>query len=92
MSKFANLIASIKAAIKTNGAQGITGQILQNKLLEMVSELGAGFTFGGVITPESSFDSATYGDVNVVVLASVAGSYPTFGGFTLQPGQVALFS
>lgn len=92
MSKFANLIASIKAAIKTNGAQGITGQILQNKLLEMVSELGAGFTFGGVITPESSFDSATYGDVNVVFLASVAGSYPTFGGFTLQPGQVALFS
>lgn len=92
MSKFANLIASIKAAIKTNGAQGITGQILQNKLLEMVEELGAGFTFGGVITPESSFDSATYGDVNVVFLASVAGSYPTFGGFTLQPGQVALFS
>ena len=92
MSKFANLIASIKAAIKTNGTQGITGQILQNKLLEMVEELGAGFTFGGVITPESSFDSATYGDVNVVFLASVAGSYPTFGGFTLQPGQVALFS
>lgn len=92
MSKFANLIASIKAAIKTNGTQAITGQILQNKLLEMVSELGAGFQFGGVITPESTFDSATFGDVNVVFLACTQGSYPTFGGFTLLPGQVALFS
>ena len=92
MSKFANLIASVKAAIKTNGTQAITGQILQNKLVEMIQELGAGFQFGGVINTESTFDSAKYGDVNVAFIACTAGSYPTFGGFTLLPGQVAVFS
>lgn len=91
MAKYAKLKAAITAAIKTNGTQAITGQILQNKLLEMVGSLGAGYQFGGVITPESSFDSATFGDTNVVFLASVGGSYPTFGGFTLESGQVALF-
>ena len=91
MAKYVNLKAAIASAIKTNGTQAITGQILQNKLLEMVGSLGAGYQFGGVITPESSFDSATFGDTNVVFLASVGGSYPTFGGFTLESGQVALF-
>ena len=92
MAKYANLKAAIAAAIKTNGTQAITGQILQNKLLEMVGSLGAGYQFGGVITPESTFDSATFSDTNVVFLASVGGTYPTFGpNFTLEPGQVALF-
>lgn len=95
MSKYQNLIASIAAAIKTNGTQAITGQILQNKLLEMVSELGAGFQFGGVVTPEDSFDTAKYGDTRVVFLACSGGRYNSFGpgsGFTLEPGQVAIFA
>lgn len=95
MSKYETLIAHIAAAIKTNGTQAITGQILQNKLLEMVSELGAGFQFGGVITPDDTFNSAKYGDTKVVFLACTGGRYNTFGpgsGFTLEPGQVAIFS
>ena len=95
MSKYQNLIASIVAAIKTNGSQAITGQILQNKLLEMVSALGAGFQFGGVVTPEDSFDTAKFGDTRVVFLACSGGRYNSFGpgsGFTLEPGQVAIFA
>ncbi len=92
MAKYSNLIAAIKAAIRTNGAQGITAAIHQGILLQVVQKLGAAYQFGGVITPTDTFDSTTFSDVNVVFLACTQGTYSSsFGGFTLQPGQVALF-
>lgn len=90
MAKYANLKAAIAAAIKTNGTQAITGQVLQNQLLAMVDKLGAGFQFGGIVTPESSFPS-DYADVKVAFLGCTVGTYTNYGGFTLLSGQVALF-
>lgn len=90
MAKYANLIAAIKAAIKTNGTQAITGQVLQNQLTAMVSKLGAAYQFGGLVQPADAFP-ADYSDVNVAFLACTQGKYPAFGNFSLRSGEVALF-
>lgn len=90
MAKYANLIAAIKAAIKTNGTQAITGQVLQNQLTAMVSKLGAAYQFGGLVQPTDAFP-ADYADVNVAFLACTQGKYPAFGNFSLRSGEVALF-
>lgn len=44
MANYENLIASIKGAIKSNNTQAITGQVLQDTLLDMVSKLGEGLS------------------------------------------------
>lgn len=90
MAKYQTLVAAIEAAIKTNGTQAITGQVLQTQLKNMVSKLGAAYQFGGVVQPTDSFPS-DYADAKVAFLACNAGQYPNFGGFSLLSGEVALF-
>lgn len=89
MANYSNLIASIDASIKTNGSQAITGQILQNKLHEMVQSLGKHYQFGGLVSPNSTF---TAGDENVFFIASTPGKYTNFGGYTVLSGQIAFLS
>lgn len=92
MAKYNNLIAAIKAAIRTNGSQAITAAIHQDILLQVVAKLGAAYQVGGVVVPTDIFDSATFGDVNIIYVACTPGRYhASFGGFSLLPGQVALF-
>ena len=92
MAKYNNLIAAIKAAIRTNGSQAITAAIHQGILLQVVGKLGAAYQVGGVVVPTDIFDSATFGDVNIIYVACTPGRYhASFGGFSLLPGQVALF-
>lgn len=92
MAQYNNLIADIKAAIRTNGTQAITAAIHQGILLQVVGKLGAAYQMGGVVVPTDIFDSATFGDVNIVYVACTPGRYhASFGGFSLLPGQVALF-
>lgn len=92
MAKYNNLIAAIKAAIRTNGTQAITAAIHQDILLQVVGKLGAAYQVGGVVVPTDVFDSATFGDVNIIYVACTPGRYhASFGGFSLLPGQVALF-
>lgn len=92
MAKYNNLIAAIKAAIRTNGSQAITAAIHQGVLLQVVGKLGAAYQVGGVVVPTDIFDSATFGDVNIIYVACTPGRYhASFGGFSLLPGQVALF-
>lgn len=92
MAQYNNLIAAIKAAIRPNGTQAITAAIHQDILLQVVGKLGAAYQVGGVIVPTDIFDSATYGDVNIIYVACTPGRYhASFGGFSLLPGQVALF-
>lgn len=92
MAKYNNLIAAIKAAIRTNGSQAITAAIHQGILLQVVGKLGAAYQVGGVVVPTDVFDSATLGDVNIIYVACTPGRYhASFGGFSLLPGQVALF-
>lgn len=91
MAKYNTLTAAIKAAIRTNGVQAITGASLQTQLVNMVAELGAGYQFGGVVAPADSFDSDAFGDTRVAFLACTAGTYAAYGNFTLAAGQVAMF-
>ena len=92
MAQYNNLIAAIKAAIRPNGTQAITAAIHQDILVQVVAKLGAAYQVGGVVVPTDIFDSATFGDVNIIYVASTPGRYhASFGGFSLLPGQVALF-
>ena len=82
MANFATLKAAIDAAIKTNGAQEITGAVLNTILNSCVTELGKGYVFGGIVSPSDSFDSTTYGDVNVFFLGYTPGTYTNYGGIS----------
>lgn len=82
MAKYATLKAAVQAAIKTNGAQQITGQVLQTQLVNMITSLGKYFqSFGGLATPAGSFSA---GDESVTFLAVEAGTYTNFGGAVLD--------
>ena len=51
------LIENIESQIKLNGVGSITGQVLQNVLLDMIAELSsAGSAFGGLVTPEGTYN------------------------------------
>ena len=92
MAQYNNLIAAIKTAIRPNGTQAIKAAIHQDILVQVVAKLGAAYQVGGVVVPTDIFDSATFGDVNIIYVASTPGRYhASFGGFSLLPGQVALF-
>ena len=41
MGNYEQLKQAVSSVIKTNGTQAITGQVLQNTLLNMISTLGA---------------------------------------------------
>lgn len=83
MANYSNLKAAIAAAIKQNGNQEITGQVLQDVLTSMVSVIGANYTFAGVATPATNPGTP---DQNVVYLASKGGTYTNFGGIELPAG------
>ena len=83
MANYSQLKAAIADAIKTNGTQAITGQVLQNVLNSIVSVIGANYTFAGVATPSTNPGTP---DQNVVYLASQAGTYTNFGGIKLSAG------
>ena len=87
MANFATLKAAIAAAIKQNGNNEITGNLLQQQLLAMVNSLGANYQFSGVATP--STDPGTP-DQNVFYVASTAGTYSNFGGIVLNDGEIAI--
>ena len=89
MAKYANLIAAVEAAIKTNGTQAITGQVLQTQLKNMISKLGSAYQFGGLVQPTDAFSFDI--DAKIAFLACTQGRYPAFGNFSLRSGEVALF-
>lgn len=89
MANYDNLIASIKDAIKNNNKQAITGQVLQDAMLEMVSQLGKNYAFGGLVKPSTNPGTLT---VNTFYIATAAGTYSNFGGAVLSDGELAFIS
>ena len=87
MAKYSNTKAKINEKITTNGAQAITGNILNDVLQAMVDSLGADYQFGGLVQPGSTF---TAGEQPVVFLATTPGTYTNFGGLVVADGEVAL--
>lgn len=87
MASYANLKAAIQQVIRTNGNQEITGSLLQQSLLAMISALGDGYQFIGIATPETNPGTP---DQQVFYIGS-AGTYPNFGPAVIPDGNLAVF-
>lgn len=83
MSNYRQLKTEIEGAITNNGQGEITGLVLQNVLKSIVDNVGYGYTFVGVATPETV---PLETDSRVFYIASQSGTYTSFGGLTVQDG------
>lgn len=88
MAVYQNLIDSINAVITDNHNNEITGATLRNLLKSMVSVMGANATYGGVAHIE---DNPQTPDGAVIYIASDVGTYPNFGGLTVDTDELAVF-
>lgn len=88
MANWSDLKAAVAKVIKTNGRQEITGQILQNTLNSIISNVGKDCSFAGIATPTTNPGAP---DGNVFYLASENGTYSNFNGITLS-NEVSIFS
>lgn len=84
---YKNLKDAITAIINENGAQEITGQIMQDTLLSIVSKLGSNKTFAGVARPTTVPDTT---DANIFYIAGENGTYVNFGGAKVE-NEAAVF-
>lgn len=88
MGNYEELKQAVSDVIKTNGNQEITGAILQNALLTIISTFGNNAAFAGIATPETNPGTP---DKNVFYIASSDGIYSNFNGITLK-GEVVILS
>ena len=88
MGNYEELKQAISDVIKTNGNQEITGAILQNALLSIISTVGGKATFAGIATPTTNPGTP---DQNVFYIASEDGIYSNFGNVVLE-NEVAIFT
>jgi hypothetical protein len=88
MGNYEQLKQAVTAVVKSNGNQEITGNILQNTLLTIISTVGSGATFAGIATPTTNPGKP---DQNVFYIASEDGIYSNFGNIVLE-NEVAIFT
>jgi hypothetical protein len=88
MGNYEQLKQAIADVVKSNGNQEITGQILQNALLTIISTVGSGATFAGIATPTTNPGTP---EQNVFYIASEDGIYSNFGNVVLE-NEVAIFT
>ena len=88
MGNYEQLKQAVSDVIKTNGNQEITGEIMQNTLLSIISTVGSNATFAGIATPTTNPGTT---DQNVFYIASEPGIYANFGNVKLID-QVLIFS
>lgn len=86
MGNYEELKAAVSSVIKTNGNQEITGQVLQNTLTTLISQVGANATFAGIATPDTVPGTP---DQNVFYIAGQSGVYANFGGYEVIKNAVA---
>lgn len=89
MANFENLKTQIQAVIRENGNNEITGVILQQALIAMISSLGNGYLFKGTAAPT---DNPGTPDQNVIYLTATAGTYTNFGGLTVDAGKLTILA
>lgn len=88
MGDYEQLKQAVADVIKTNGNQEITGAIMQDTLLSIISTVGSNATFAGIATPTTNPGTP---DQNVFYIASEPGIYANFGNVKLID-QVLIFS
>lgn len=87
MGNWSDLKKAVAQVIKQNGNQEITGQILQNTLNTIISNVGQHATFVDIATPSTNPGTP---DGNVFYIASQAGTYANFGGISLDGQDVCI--
>lgn len=88
MGNYEELKAAVASVIKTNGNQEITGQVLQNTLTTLISQVGANATFAGIATPNTVPGTP---DQNVFYIAGERGVYSNFNGYEIT-NEAVVFS
>lgn len=88
MGNYEQLKQAVSNVIKSNGNQEITGAIMQNALLTIISTVGDNATFAGIATPTTNPGTP---DQNVFYIASEPGVYSNFGGVELTD-QLIIFT
>lgn len=89
MGNYEELKQAVADVIKSNGNQEITGEILQNALLTIISTIGDNSTFAGVAKTDTNPGTP---DQNVFYLATKAGIYANFGGIEIAEGEAVILS
>lgn len=89
MGNYEQLKQAISNVVKTNGNQEITGKIMQNALLSIISTVGSNATFAGVAIPTTNPGTP---DANVFYMASTIGTYPNFNALKIVDEEIAIFS
>lgn len=84
---YENLKNAVKTAINQNGNQGITGNLLQSTLLNIVNTVGENATFAGVVKPTSA---PTVFDGPVFYIATDAGTYSYFNNIEVKKQESAI--
>lgn len=84
MANYKELKAAVSKVVKQNGNNEITGQLLQNTLLSIISNVGANATYIGVATPTTNPGTP---DGNVFYISATPGKYVNFGGLVLERGK-----
>lgn len=85
MANYSNLINSIKAVIKQNGTNDITGQLMQDVLVAMTNSIGRFAAFAGTAMPSTNPNNP---DQTVYYLTSIPGTYVNFGGIVVPPDRL----
>lgn len=85
MANYSNLINSIKAVIKQNGTNDITGQLMQDVLVTMTNTIGRFAAFAGTAMPSTNPNNP---DQTVFYLTSIPGTYVNFGGIVVPPDRL----
>lgn len=87
MGNYEQLKQAVSDVIKTNGKQEITGAILKNTLLTIISTVGNNATFAGIATPDTNPSTP---DENIFYLATTKGQYVNFGRIEVNNEAVIL--
>ena len=85
MANYSNLINSIKAVIKQNGTNDITGQLMQDVLVTMTNTIGRFAAFAGTAMPSTNPNNP---DQTVYYLTSIPGTYVNFGSIVVPPDRL----
>lgn len=88
MGNYEELKQAVSDVIKTNGNQEITGAIMKNTLLSIISIVGVNSTFAGIAVPETNPGTPQQ---NVFYLASQPGVYVNFGALELTD-EICIFT
>lgn len=88
MGNYEQLKQAVSDVIKTNGNQEITGAIMKNTLLTIISTVGYNSTFAGIAKPTTNPGTP---DQKVFYIAGTNGVYSNFNAIELN-NEIAILT